>query len=119
MSLQVQTIQHSLNQLGMNLPGDLAIPAKVTGITDLRDRYNALNLELAPYAVGDPCYPFVSETNVAFGSQLNTIISDAAVQYIAGIINEDELKAAWQQWYDEGGALIIEEYNAAYAAAQK
>ena len=119
MSVQVQTIQHSLNQLGMNLPGDLCIPAKVTGITDLRTRYNELNKELAPYAVGDPCYPFVSETNVAFGTQLNTIISDAAVQYIAGIIDEDGLRAAWQQWYDEGGALIIEEYNAAYQAAQK
>ncbi len=119
MSLQVQTIQHSLNQLGMNLPGDLAIPAKVTGVTDLRNRYNALNLELAPYAVGDPCYPFVSETNVAFGSQLNTIISDAAVQYIAGIIDEDGLRAAWQQWSDEGGAIIAQEYTEAYQATLK
>ena len=52
-------------------------------------------------------------------NRLSTIISDAAVQYIAGIIDEDGLRAAWQQWYDEGGALIIEEYNAAYQAAQK
>ncbi|MBP3452678.1 MAG: extracellular solute-binding protein [Clostridia bacterium] len=116
MSLQVQTIQHSLNQLGMNLPGDLCVPLRQS---DLRLRYAQLNQELAPYAVSDPCYPFVSETNVAFGTQLKQILTDAATQYIAGIINEDELKAAWQQWYDEGGALIIEEYNAAYAAAQK
>ncbi len=116
MSLQVQTIQHSLNQLGMNLPGDLCVPLRQS---DLRARYNELNSILAPYAVSDPCYPFVSETNVAFGTQLKQILTDAATQYIAGIINEDELKAAWQQWYDEGGALIIDEYNAAYAAAQK
>ena len=116
MSLQVQTIQHSLNQLGMNLPGDLCVPLRQS---DLRLRYAQLNQELAPYAVSDPCYPFVSETNVAFGTQLKQILTDAATQYIAGIINEDELKAAWQQWYDEGGALIIDEYNAAYAAAQK
>ena len=119
MSVQVQTIQHSLNQLGMNLPGDLCIPAKVSGITDLRTRYNDLNKELAPYAVADPCYPFVSETNVAFGSQLSTIISDAAVQYIAGIIDLDGLQAAWQQWEDEGGATITAEYNDAYQAAQQ
>ncbi len=116
MSLQVQTIQHSLNQLGMNLPGDLCIPLKTNYLTDLRARYTELNTILAPYAVTDPCYPFVSETNVAFGSQLKTIITDAAVQYIAGIIDEDGLRAAWQQWYDEGGALMIQEYTAAYQA---
>ena len=116
MSLQVQTIQHSLNQLGMNLPGDLCVPLRQS---DLRLRYAQLNQELAPYAVSDPCYPFVSETNVAFGTQLKQILTDAATQYIAGIINEDELKAAWQQWYDEGGSLIIDEYNAAYQAALK
>lgn len=116
MSLQVQAIQHSLNQLGMNLPGDLCVPARQS---EVRLRYEELNKILAPYAVADPCYPFVSETNTAFGVQLSTIISDAAVQYIAGIINEDELRAAWQQWYDEGGAQIIEEYNEAYQATLK
>lgn len=117
MSLQVQAIQHSLNQLGMNLPGDLCIPLKTNYLTDLRDRYNELNTILAPYAVSDPCYPFVSETNVAFGTQLSTIISDAAVQYIAGLISEEELKAEWQRWSEEGGLLMTEEYNAAYHAS--
>ena len=115
MSLQVQTIQHSLNQLGMNIAGDLCIPLRQS---DLRARYAELNGILAPYVVADPCYPFVSETNVAFGSQLTTIITDAAVQYIAGIIDEAQLKAEWQRWSDEGGAIITEEYNAAYQAAQ-
>ena len=71
---------------------------------------------MTPYAVSNPCYPFVSETNVAFGSQLSTILSDAAVQYIAGIIDLDGLEAAWQQWEDEGGALMTQEYNDAYHA---
>ncbi len=114
MSLQVQTIQHSLNQLGMNIAGDLCLPLRQS---DLRARYAALNNELSPYAVSDPCYPFVSETNVAFGSQLSTIISDAAVQYIAGIITEDQLRAEWDRWYEEGGFMMIEEYNAAYQAS--
>lgn len=114
MSLQVQTIQHSLNQLGMNLPGDLCIPQQ---LSTLRTRYNELNAEYAQYAVADPCYPLVSETNVSFGSQLKPLIVDAAAQYIAGMIGEDALKASWQQWEDEGGALITEEYNAAYHAS--
>ena len=106
--------QHSLNQLGMNIAGDLCVPLRTT---DLRARYNELNKVLTPYAVSDPCYPFVSETNVAFGSQLSTILSDAATQYIAGIIDLDGLQAAWQQWEEEGGAMMTMEYNEAYHAS--
>ena len=107
-------INGSLNQLGMGIMGDLTIPLKTT---DMRAQYNAMNDILAPYAVANPCYPFVSETNVAFGSQLSTILSDAATQYIAGIIDEAGLQAAWQQWEEEGGAMITMEYNEAYHAS--
>jgi len=111
--------QHSLNQLGMNLAGDLCTPIKPgnTAGSAMRVRYNELNTILTPYAVADPCYPFVSETNVAFGSQLSTIISDAACQYIAGIIDLDGLQAAWAQWEEEGGLMMTEEYNEAYHAS--
>lgn len=106
--------QHSLNQLGMNVMGDLCAPLRQS---ELRARYAELNTILTPYAVSDPCYPFVSATNVAFGSQLSTILSDAACQYIAGIIDLDALQAAWQQWEEEGGAMVTEEYNEAYHAS--
>ena len=106
--------QHSLNQLGMNIMGDLCAPLRQT---ELRAKYAQLNEILTPYAVSDPCYPFVSETNVAFGTQLTTILSDAATQYIAGIIDEAGLKAAWDQWEEEGGALMTMEYNEAYHAS--
>ena len=110
---------HDLNQLGMGVPGNLENPPAIVnrGVTQLRERYNALNLELAPYAVSDPCFPFVSETAVAFGTQLNQIISDAAVQYIAGLIDEAGLQAAWEDWAAQGGDMMTEEYNAAYHAA--
>ena len=106
--------QHSLNQLGMNVMGDLQAPLRQS---DLRAKYNELNKILTPYAVSNPCYPFVSETNVAFGSQLSTILSDAATQYIAGIIDLEGLQAAWQQWEEEGGAMMTMEYNEAYHAS--
>ena len=106
--------QHSLNQLGMNIAGDLCAPLRQT---ELRAQYNNLNKVLTPYAVSDPCYPFESETNVAFGSQLSTILSDAATQYIAGIIDLDGLQAAWQQWEEEGGAMMAMEFNEAYHAS--
>ncbi|MBQ9211481.1 MAG: extracellular solute-binding protein [Clostridia bacterium] len=111
---QIHLIQHSLNQLGMNVPGDLCTPAKLTA---LREEYETFNKEYASLAVSNPCYPLISETNVAFGTVLKQIISDAAVQYIAGKIDEAGLRAAWQQWSEEGGAIMTEEYNAAYHAA--
>ena len=111
---KVHLIQHSLNQLGMNVPGDLCIPMKLTA---LREEYNQINLDYAQYAVSDPCYPLTSETNIAFGTTLSQNISDAAVQYIAGIIDEAGLRAAWQQWSEEGGAMMTEEYNEAYHAS--
>ena len=114
MSNNNSVYQHSLNQLGMNVLGDLCVPLRTT---DLRARYNELNGILTPYAVADPCYPFVSETNVAFGTQLSTILSDAATQYIAGIIDQASLEAAWQQWEEEGGAMMTMEYNEAYHAS--
>jgi putative aldouronate transport system substrate-binding protein len=60
----------------------------------------------------------VSETNVAFGSQLSTIISDAAVQYIAGIIDAAGLDAVYEEWAMMGGEMMTMEYDAAYQAAK-
>ena len=112
---ETKRISGSINQLTMGVMGDRSIPAAQTA---MRARYAELNDIMAPYAVANPCYPYVSETNVAFGTQLGTILSDAATQYIAGIIDEAQLKAEWDRWYEEGGALIIEEFNAAHQAAQ-
>lgn len=116
------TMYHaSVNQLGMGVPGNLENPKASLnrGYSDLRQRYEDLNVALAPYAVMDPCYAFVSETNVAFGTQLTQIISDAAVQYIAGQIDQAGLEAAWADWAAQGGDAMTAEYNEAYHAAQK
>ena len=111
---------NNINQLGMGVAGNLEDPkAEVNrGYTQLRQRYEDLNALLAPYAVTNPCYPFVSETYTAFGAQLDQIISDAAVQYIAGQIDEAGLQAAWDDWAAQGGDAITMEYNEAYHAAQ-
>lgn len=114
-----QMYHNNLNQLGMGVPGNLENPkAEVNrGYTELRQRYEDLNALLAPYAVTNPCYPFVSETYTAFGAQLDQIISDAAVQYIAGQIDEAGLQAAWEDWAMQGGDQITDEYNEQYQAA--
>lgn len=39
------------------------------------------------------------------------------MQYIAGQIDEDGLRAVWQQWADDGGAQMTKEYTEAYKKA--
>ena len=110
---KTNTIQHSLNQLGMNVNGDLT-PA--TAQTLLRSWYNQNLIDNAQYVIANPCLTLDSETNSLMGTTLNQDVEDAQVQYIAGIIDLDGLKAAYQDWYDMGGDMILEEYQAAYDA---
>jgi len=114
-----QMYHNNINQLGMGVAGNLESPkARVNrGVTELRQRYEDLNVELAPYAVLNPCAGLASETQVNFGAQLDPILSDAAVQYIAGMIDEAGLQAAWDEWAMMGGDQMTAEYNEAYKAA--
>ena len=112
---------NNLNQMGMGVAGNRENPKALVnrGYTQLRQRYEDLNAELAQYAVANPCYPFVSETYTASGAQLDQILSDAAVQYIAGLIDEAGLRAEWETWAMMGGDAVTQEYNEAYHAAQQ
>jgi putative aldouronate transport system substrate-binding protein len=107
------TTLHSLNQLGMNVNGDLT-PAGAGSI--LRDEYNQNLLDNAKYVIGNPCYTYDSETNVLMGTTLGQDVEDAQVKYIANIITLDELKAAYDTWHAMGGDMILSEYQAAYDA---
>ena len=106
-------IQHSLNQLGMNVNGDLTPP---TAATPLRSEYNQNLLDNAKYVIANPCLTFDSETNNLMGATINQEVEDAQVQYIAGKIDLDGLKAVYADWYAQGGDMILEEYQAAYDA---
>ena len=108
-------ILHSLNQLGMNVNGDLT-PAAAG--TLLRDEYNQNLLDNAQYVIGNPCYTFDSETNNLMGASLNQEVEDAQVQYIAGKIDLAGLQAAYANWHTQGGDDILAEYQAIYDAAK-
>lgn len=73
-----------------------------------------------PVAISNPALVYLtsSEIYAAYGTELATILDDARTQYICGTIDEAGLEAAWQDWYDRGGADLIAEINAAYQADQ-
>ena len=107
------TVQHSLNQLGMNVNGDLTPP---TAATTLRTWYNNNLIENAKYVIANPCLTLDSETNTLVGATLKTDIEDAHVQYIAGKIDLAGLQDAYKNWHNDGGDDILAEFQAAYDA---
>lgn len=116
MSLQVQQLQHSLNQLGTNVAGDKT--PYLQQLSDLRQEYNSYQLTELDNIVNDPCHALTSETYTMMGTTLSQMLEDAHVQYIAGLIDEDGLRACWDEWSAMGGDAMTAEYNAAYQALQ-
>ncbi|GMA27873.1 extracellular solute-binding protein [Arenivirga flava] len=104
----------SYAQLGTNVtgrPGFLPKPQSEAEqeLYDKRRSIEASDLEAAVY---DPAAGFVSATYAAQGAQLDTIIADARIQYIAGQIDRDGLLAAIERWRSSGGDRVIDEINA-------
>ena len=52
------------------------------------------------------------------GASLAQEVEDAQVQYIAGKLDLAGLQAAYADWHDQGGDMILEEYQAIYDAAK-
>jgi putative aldouronate transport system substrate-binding protein len=70
--------------------------------------------EAVKFAIPDPTTPLDSKTFNEKGARLQEIIKDATYQFMLGKIDENGFQDAIKKWQSEGGAQIIEEYNAAY-----
>jgi putative aldouronate transport system substrate-binding protein len=58
-----------------------------------------------------PAAAFVSPTYVAKGAQLDNIVADARIKYLAGQLDEQGLKDAIKLWNTSGGDKVKEEIN--------
>jgi len=99
--------------LGMNVAGNEFYPVKQPSdyeqqVFDKRTEVMAEDLKSAVY---NPAAPYVSETYVAKGAQLDNIVADARIKYLAGQIDEQGLKDAIKLWGTSGGNKIKEEIN--------
>ena len=104
-------------QLGMNVAGYHAYPIKQE--TEYDQALYQLRLDLQaedlPNAVFNPAAGLVSPTYTTSGAQLDAIIADARIQYIAGQIDEAGLQEAIDTWRSSGGADVTKEVNDLYA----
>ncbi|UFU07016.1 extracellular solute-binding protein [Ruania halotolerans] len=103
-------------QLGMNVAGYEGYSTLPE--TDEDVAFEELRLELqaedGANAVFNPAAGLVSDTYTTNGTQLDNIIGDARIQYLAGQIDEAGLEDAIERWRTSGGDTVTEEINALY-----
>lgn len=58
-------------------------------------------------------YLILSDAYTMNGANLENILNDARVNYVVGLINEDQLKEQWNIWLSSGGQDVIDQINAA------
>ena len=66
------------------------------------------------YLVTDPTITLDSDTFDRDGERLTQIMVDATYNYILGEIDEEGYNQAIENWKNEGGEKVIEEYNNSY-----
>ncbi|WP_260406449.1 extracellular solute-binding protein [Microbacterium sp. G2-8] len=100
-------------QLGTNVTGFQGYrPAQPTEYEqEMYDKRLEVEAADTESAVFNPAAPYVSPTYVSKGAQLDVIVSDARLKYIAGQLSQDQLLAEVDRWRAEGGDLVIEEIN--------
>ncbi len=109
----VNTDIKSYAQLGTNVTGNNFYAVKQPSeyeqkVFDDRVKVMAEDIKRAVY---NPAAPFVSPTYVAKGAQLDNIVADARIKFLAGQIDEQGLKDAIKLWNTSGGDKVKEEIN--------
>jgi putative aldouronate transport system substrate-binding protein len=68
---------------------------------------------------GNPTWVLDSETFNERGTELDTLIEDARVQFVTGAIDERGWNAALDRWRRDGGDRMVAEYQAEYDKIKK
>ncbi|WP_154795868.1 extracellular solute-binding protein [Occultella kanbiaonis] len=104
-------------QLGTNVAGYDAYSTQPA--TPYDEELAQLRLDLQAEdlenAVFNPAASLASETYQSSGTQLDTLISDARLQFVAGQIDEAGLQDVIDRWHSQGGDQVIAELNELYS----
>lgn len=111
---KVKTIVNDMTafaQIGTQSNGYLAYRPYLPGaperaLDEQRRAFHASDLKTAVY---NPALALVSDTYTRKGAQLDQIIADARIKYLAGHIDEAGLSSEIRRWYSQGGQQIVDE----------
>ena len=84
----------------------------------LRDLYDQIEQRTA-WAVLDDSLGLKSPTYNELSSELDPLMMDAAVNFVTGVLSEDDYRAAYAEWLDIGGQDVLDEFTTAYEAYKK
>ena len=96
--------------------GDSATNGRLEGKYDYAPMQKAqeLFMDNEAYVVPDPTLMLDSDTFTKHKDRLAQIITDATYNYMLGEMDEAGFYKAIERWKSEGGAQMIDEFNAAY-----
>ncbi|MDR6880855.1 extracellular solute-binding protein [Bacillus sp. 3255] len=98
---------YPVRHLGMSLP-------VTNNGTPLAKTVEQMLKDNVPYGVADPTTPLISNTFTERGKTVTKIIDDARVKFIMGDIDEKGWQAAKEEWKQQGGDRIMEEFTVEY-----
>lgn len=75
--------------------------------------------ENAKIAIENPVNAFISDTASEKGKELDKLIEDARTKFIMGALDENGWNKVVEQWKQNGGSKVIEEYTAEYNKSAK
>lgn len=103
----------SFAQLGTNNAGYLAHTTAPNNKAEeeFQNKRLAFHAEDLTSAVPNAGNAYVSPTYVTKGAQLDQIIGDARLKFVAGQLDEAGLKAEIARWHSSGGDDIVKEMN--------
>lgn len=87
---------------------------EATSLPPLNEKINSLMKDNIPNVVHNIALPFISDTYVESGGEIETLINDAKIKYVIGEIDLDGWKSAIETWKKSGGDNIIKEYTEQY-----
>lgn len=88
-------------------------------VTPIAEKVETLFAQNEQYAITDIGAPFLSDTAIKMGDELNQIYKDAQVKYVLGEIDLDGWNQAKEEWLKAGGDKVIEEYTQQYSEFNK
>jgi putative aldouronate transport system substrate-binding protein len=117
-STELTETVHSYAQLGIAVAGYKAYPVAQPDAYSQKFYDDAIAQQKVDLksAVFNPAAQFVSSTYALKGATLDNIIVDARVKYIAGQIDESQLKSQLKLWETSGGSQVVKETNKLYKA---
>ena len=110
---EVATAVKTYSQLGTNVDGiKYYLPKQATEYEqEMYDKRLQIQESDLEFADQNPASAYISETQVSKGAQLDNIVTDARIQFLAGQIDEKALRQAVELWKSSGGNDVIAEIN--------